>query len=294
MFPLQGSFHPPAEGFTAVQLEHILPFFYFGNPQKSKYPFIIGENISFCIQYQQPFLHIGCNGIKFFFSAFQFRHLPVDLSILDGNFTQKRCQFIINHCLFRMLQIDLINGIRNIFRRPKSDQRRKPTHQKQHDDQGIDRLQKQRKDALGFQRKTHHAAILKSESIIPCFFRKGIRMAFLLSAAAAKCFLHFLTVCMVFHFILFRHRVIQNSTIRCDPSHTGVIQRAYLLQIFHALHFNTGGNISRLSAQFVSLFLGGKIIHDPHDEGRNTEHYCKGYRKNRTKDTIRHTFPPTL
>ena len=173
VFSLQCQFHPSAEGFTAIQMKYILTFFHLRNAQQTQNTLIIRKHIAFCIQYQKAFLHVGCDGFKFLFSAVQFRHLPVNLTVLHGNFPKERRQFFIHFRLFRMLQIYLIDRICDQFCRAESNKQRYCTNGDKDQDHGISHGEKYSQDTGCFNRKTHNTAIIQTDSTIPCFFRQS-------------------------------------------------------------------------------------------------------------------------
>ena len=195
-----------------------------------------------------------------------------------------------------MLQIDLIDWIGDELCCLKGKEQRHTADRNQNQYQWIGHGKKYCQDAGSFDGKAYHAAILQTNSTIPCLFRKGRRKTFSFPMTITKCLPHFFTVSMVFHFAFLHHRVKQYITIRSDPCYTAVRQM-HLIQIIKIrspLILDAKGDIFCLSAQFLPCFHRSITIHHSHDERGNRKHDRQCHQKDGTKNSLCHRFPPTL
>ena len=217
MIACQSCCNAASETFCTVQSKYVFFFRHMVYAKQTSCAFITGKNFAFCIQNQQPFLHIFSNGFKFTLSALTILHLFTDELILHSDTAQKRCHFIINFCLFGMFQIHIFQRFHNALgcfacQEACQDQ---CDHQNQSQQLCHGKENTQRTQAGNGQ--TQNSAITQFNRIVFCFFCQCGGVTCALTSAGFQSLNDFFTFPMIFHLGNISIRIKQNCTICINP-----------------------------------------------------------------------------
>ena len=213
---------------------------------------IDAENLAGSAQQRQTLTHGAGDHVKFMLLLLQFCQLVHNLPMLPLNAAQQRRNLFIRLIGQRIVQIQSIEGLHNLFGQAAGQQRRQQAGGQQHHRRRLEHHQQEADQGILDRRHADNGVILQPLRRIDHTGQQRGGIVLALSIAVSHGLLDLFPVQMIFHFGGVGVGVIEHCAVLVNPGDT-IPPDIQLLQVIHALIFHGMGHQVRLNFQLLVL-----------------------------------------
>ena len=253
---------------------------------------IDAEDRALFIEQDQPLLHIADDRGKLVLSAAQLGNLLINLPPLHLDVRQQRGQLIINIVVERMLEVERVHRLYDLFRHALCQHCRKNHCRRKHDEDRLEHPDHQGRHRRMADRNAQHIAVRKPLCAVDRALQQRCRGAHALAVAGCQRVADLGTRSVILERIRVFVRIVQHRAVRADQGQAAVFIRERL-QIRRAAGLHCTSRQRQLIAHLILLHGGEIIVQRTHDQNDRGEQHDRCRKQNRSEYLFRHCKLPS-